>query len=198
MLRSLISVDRMIGALMRQLRSEHELNNTLVVFASDNGFMWGEHGDFGKSDPYLPSVQVPLFLRWPGHVPAGEVDRRLVALLDIAPTVLDAAGVEPTHPMDGEDLLDPTANRKELLLEFWIFPGHPTPSWTGIVTKRYEYVEYTDENGRLTFREYYDLVHDPYQLTNLLAGTPPPTMDVNALSAELARLRTCVGLSCPT
>ncbi len=196
-LRSLISVDRMVGAIMRQLTAQDELANTLAIFASDNGYFWGEHGAFGKSDPYLPAVQVPLFLRWPGHVAAGGVDRRIVALLDIAPTVLDATGLRATHPMDGIDLLDPTANRTQLLLEFWRYLDYPTPSWTAIVTKRFEYAEYTDASGSITFREYYDLVRDPYELTNLLAAGAPNPPDVEALSVELTRFRTCVGQTCP-
>ena len=198
MLRSLLSVNRLVSSVMGRLKAQGELDNTIAFFASDNGYMWGEHGVFGKSAPYLPSNQVPLFMRWPGHVAAGAIDTRIVALLDIAPTVLDAARLPRPHPMDGIDLLDANLTRRDLLLEFWKYGHFRTPSWTAILTKRYEYIEYTDEQGNVTFREYYDIAKDPYQLDNLLGDhVTSNDPDVAALSAKLAKLQTCAGASCP-
>jgi arylsulfatase A-like enzyme len=198
MLRSLMSVNTLVSSVMNQLKAKGEFDNTLAFFASDNGYLWGEHGLFGKASPYLPSVNVPLFMEWPGHVKAGAVDGRLVALLDVAPTVFAAVGLTPPHPMDGIDLLHRDQARTEILLEFWSYGGSSPPNWSAVLTKSYEYIEYTDASGKVIFSEYYDLVADPYQLNNLLAGTASSNRpDVTALSAELARLRTCVGATCP-
>ena len=140
-------------------------------------------------------MKVPLLIRWPGHFGAGATDDRLVALLDLAPTIFHATRLAPTHPLDGVDLLNPSADRKELLLEYNRLPVGGWPSWNALVSTSFEYVEYGANGGN--FREYYDLTKDPYQLVNLLHagnGTKPSTV---ALSARLHAYMTCVGASCP-
>jgi len=196
-LRTLLSVDDMVGQVMARLAELGE-QDTLVVFLSDNGFMWADHGLMGKQAPYLPSVRVPFAARWPGHIPAGALDRRIVANVDVAPTVLAAAGVEPTNPMDGRSFLS-GPGRQRLLLEFWSRPGGAVPTWASILTTEEQYVEYYRLNGRtVTFREYYDLIADPYQLKNVLGdGTPQNDPDVSALAAQLRAARTCAGSRCP-
>jgi arylsulfatase A-like enzyme len=195
MLRSLMSVDQMVNELMLKLQAMGELNNTLVIFASDNGYQWGEHGILGKCDPYLESVKVPLIIRWPGHFKAGAIDNRLVALLDIAPTIFHATGLAPTHPLDGIDLLDPHANRKELLLEYNRLPVGGWPSWDALVSTTFEYVEYGANGGN--FREYYNLRRDPYQLVNLLHDGNRPKPSTAAMSQRLKGYETCAGATCP-
>jgi arylsulfatase A-like enzyme len=103
-LRLLMSVDDLVARIARALRRTGEMRDTLVIFLSDNGYLWGEHGIHAKGYPYTPDVQVPLFIRWPNHVSRGSTDRRLTAMVDIAPTILDAAGIEqdPDLPMDGD------------------------------------------------------------------------------------------------
>jgi arylsulfatase A-like enzyme len=197
-LRALVAVDDQIDRLMVRLEGLGELENTIAVFISDNGFQWGEHALFGKSLPYLESVRIPLYLRWPGHITPGAVDDRLVAGIDLAPTLLAAAGLEPQGEPDGFDLLDPGASRPRLLLEFRRLPGDPVPTWSAFVTRSFEYVEYVDDTGRVSFREYYRLRTDPEQLVNAfrdarLSNDP----DVASLSATLERLRGCAGPTCP-
>jgi arylsulfatase A-like enzyme len=196
-LRSLVAVDDQIDRLMVRLEGLGELENTIAVFISDNGFQWGEHALFGKSLPYLESVRIPLYLRWPGHITPGAVDDRLVAGIDLAPTLLAAAGLEPQGQPDGFDLLDPGASRPRLLLEFKRLPNDPVPTWSGFVTRSFEYVEYTDDTGRVSFREYYRLRTDPEQLVNAFRDARPGNdPDVAALSATLGRLRGCAGPTC--
>ncbi len=196
MIRSLRPVDDLVQALMARLRALSELDDTLVVFASDNGYLWGEHGAFDKSAPYLPSVKVPLILRWPGHVAEGVTDNRLAGLLDLAPTIYDATGVEPTHRLDGIDLLHPDARRSLLLLEYWRTPGSSVPSWEALVTRGWEFVRYGPDGGR--FQEYYDLRRDPQQLVNLLHdGTSRNDADVTRLEALLDQFAKCAGMTCP-
>ena len=89
-LRTLMSVDDMVGTVMDEVDRLGE-SNTLAVYMSDNGLLWGEHhiGD-SKRFPYTASVGVPMLLRWPGHIDGGSADARLAANIDLAPTIQDA------------------------------------------------------------------------------------------------------------
>jgi arylsulfatase A-like enzyme len=198
--RTLMSVDDMVGKVFHTLRDLNELKNTLVIFISDNGLMWGEHGLKHKGLPYDQAIGVPMIVRWPGHFAADAVDRRLVANIDIAPTVLQAVGLssDPAYPIDGRSLLDRTSHRARVLTEY--FPGlddfGPVPrDWASIRTKTYKYTEYyLDDGVTLTYREYYDLRKDPWELHNLLGdGKTSNDPDVAALHLQLAQDRACVG-----
>src|SRR5918996_1613185 len=126
--------------------------------------------------------------------------RRLAATIDVAPTVLQAAGItpDPEYPLDGRSLLQPST-RERLLLE--LTGGNnqiDAPTWSSTLTPSYQYIEYYDDvSGEVTFREYYDLVNDPYQLENLLADPDPandPPIDEQAnLRLRLSRDRACQG-----
>ena len=195
--RALRSVDDMVGRVMHWLFDHHEARNTLVIYIGDNGVLWGEHGLGHKGYPYLPDLRVPLLMRWPGHVAAGSVDERLAANIDLAPTILDATGVSQHHPIDGRSLLQ-SWTRSVFLAESWHDPNpsFPAPTWGSLVTRRYQYVEY-DRNGALIYREYYNLVRDPWELTNLFAdGIKGDEPNVKLLHARLEALRHCIGIAC--
>jgi arylsulfatase A-like enzyme len=171
---------------------------------SDNGYEWGEHrlADI-KFVPYSESVRVPFFARWPGHLAAGTTDNRLVANIDIKPTVLAAAGIaaDPAYPMDGRSLLS-AGGRSRLLTEYFYdeFNSSDIQSWAATRTRTYQYVENYNQpelNGG-TFREYYDLVNDPWMLTNLYRdGNPSNDPPIGPLSSTLAADRQCSGVNCP-
>jgi arylsulfatase A-like enzyme len=198
-LRMLMSMDDMVGRVFRSLRRLGEARRTLAIFVSDNGYLWTEH-HFGydpyggaKRVPYTPSIQVPFFLRWPGHVAPGSRDGRITGTVDIAPTVLAAARVAPDPampPLDGHSLFS-GERRTHIVLEHWR-SGGMVPAWASIRTRTYQYVEYY-EGGETSFREYYDLVHDPWQLRNLLHDGNPAGPDVASLSQQLQLDRRCVG-----
>lgn len=203
-LRSLMSVDDMVGGLMDELAALGERGRTLAIYVSDNGFLLGTHGIIqGKRLPYLPAIHVPLLARWPGHLPEGATDDRLVANVDIAATVLDAAGVLPAVAsfLDGRSLLS-RWSRRRLLLEYWQTDGIAIPGWAAFLTPTYHYIESHGPDGRtVTFREYYDLVRDPGELRNVLAdpdpGNDPAPARLARLSAGLAAARTCRGPAGP-
>lgn len=113
--------------------------------------------------PYRPAHEVPFYLSWPaGGLGAGTTDSRITANIDIAPTVLDAAGITPTHSVDGRSLLS-SFSRDHLLVEWWqqgATAGGP-PTWASYVGQDKQYTEY------------YDLAGDPYQLTNKLYQATP-------------------------
>jgi arylsulfatase A-like enzyme len=192
-LRMLMSVDDMVGRVLRTLRTLGETGRTLAIFTSDNGYLWNEHSLGGdKRVPYTPSIQIPFFLRWAGHVAAGRQARRITGTVDIAPTVLDAAGIEPDPtkpPLDGHSLLS-SERRTRIVLEFW--RHHWVPTWASVRTRRYQYVEYYRDGERF-FREYYNLARDPWQLRNLLHDGTPGGPYVSALAAQLRRDRHCSG-----
>ncbi len=195
--RTLMSVDDLVDDLFRTLRDAGELDNTLAFFVSDNGLMWGEHGLFGKVVPYRQSISVPMLMRWPGSVEAGRVDRRLVANIDIAPTIVDAVGL-PLRPqgMDGRSLLEPEG-RSRILLEAWSGPA--IKRWASLRTPRYTYTEYYPVNGQgVVFREYYTAA-DRWELTNLFAdGKPANDPGRKILHRHLSDARRCAGTEGPS
>ena len=202
-LRSLMSVDDLVERVFATLEKLDDKENTLAFFMSDNGFLWGEHGLYAqgsqKRSPYKPSVKLPLFMRWPGRVEAGAARNRLAANIDVAPTILGAAGLDPdrSYPMDGIPL-DADRPRRRLLLEHYVDPGR-IPEWAATYTHEYEYVEYYGDDGSTpTFREYYDLESDPWQLDNLLFDRDPANdPDIARIAEQLDADRRCVGAACP-
>jgi arylsulfatase A-like enzyme len=199
-LRTLLSVDDMVARVTRALRALGETRQTLAFFMSDNGYLLGEHGLFGKRLPYEPSVRIPLLMRWPGRVPARAVDKRLVANIDVAPTVLEAATIEPDAalPLDGVSLLQ-NSTREGLLLEQIEERRRSLPGWAAFRTPSKIYVEYYGpDQESVIFREYYDLSEDPSQLRNTLADDDPGNdAGVGALQTRLRAVRDCAGAGCP-
>ncbi|MFD4508812.1 sulfatase [Streptomyces sp. NPDC058457] len=183
-LRTLLSVDDAMRDFQDKLRALGQLENTLVLYTSDHGLCWADHGWLRKSVPYRPSLEVPFWLSWPAHgLGKGTVDDRLTGHVDIAPTFLDAAGITPDTPHDGHSLLD-TRNDRDLLLAEWWWnrqDQEPIHTWATHVGRSTQYTEYyrtrldgqgrpTQGDGAVLFREFYDLAADPYQLANRLHG----------------------------
>jgi arylsulfatase A-like enzyme len=201
-LRTLLTADDMIGRLLRILEENGEAENTLVFFLSDNGYFWGEHGLDDKRLPYLPSVRIPLIVRWPGVFGRGATDDRMVATIDVAPTVLSAANIVPDKTIDGRSLAAPW-DRQRLLLEYERDnpPFEGVPDWAALLTRDHQYVEYYSNAGGPIFKEYYDLSADAWQLTNLLGDddtyNDPPEAVIRALREQLRDDRNCAGTTCP-
>jgi arylsulfatase A-like enzyme len=193
--RTLLSVDDMITSIRSDLAALDEQSNTLAFFLSDNGYMLGEHDMGGKQKPYLQSIQVPLYMSWPGHVAGGTTDTRPAMQLDIAATIYEALGV--SAETDGQSLLGQDIGSRALS-ENWPLKNEPQYSYASTTTAAYQYTEWYDSRGVIAFREYYDLSTDPWELNNVLTdGSPANDPDVAALSAQLAADRTCKGASCP-
>jgi arylsulfatase A-like enzyme len=198
--RMLMSVDDMAQRILTTLGELREYKDTLVFFISDNGYAWGEHGLTGKFIPYTEATHVPLLIRWPNHIEPGSNDNRLVANIDIAPTILQAAGVVPDGAaIDGKSLLDDTWTRTRLLLEGWKHSYADSPDWASTLTGSTQYTEYYSDNGGIASQEYYDLAQDRYQLRNLLGDdnslNDPPAVPV--MSLQLEQDRQCSGANCP-
>jgi arylsulfatase A-like enzyme len=193
MQRSLLSVDDMIDKIMKWLESHGDADNTIIFYTSDNGFMFGEHGLSGKRHPYDASVRVPLLMRWKaGGVPAGATDERIAANVDIAPTIFDAANIDPGSSVDGRSLLG-DFERDEMLIEF-NDPKSSTPPYAMLWHPRWSFIRYP-ESGDL---EYYGR-NDPHQRDNLygdgLEGNDPANERV--LIRRLLGYEACGGTNCP-
>ena len=200
--RNLLSLDREIAEFIEYLEASGELDNTLIIFTSDNGYILGEHQTQGKFTPYRDSVQVPLVISWPGQVAEGVVSGAFVSHVDIAPTILDAAGIDTsTITFDGRNLFD--ESRDTFFMEYFLDPeanGGRIGDWASLRTETYQYTEWyaNDGSGVVTFREYYDMTNDPFQLENLYEnGDPADDPDFTNLSAQLLSARVCVGDDCP-
>jgi N-acetylglucosamine-6-sulfatase len=200
---SLRAVDDHVKQLIATLKATHQLENTLIVFVSDNGWLQGEHRITGdKFLPYEESVRIPLIVRGPG-VPAGKTVKGQVANIDFAPTLVDAANAKAGRTMDGVSLLPTIRNphkRPKRTFEIEalerLFEGDiPVNAWDrpykGVRTDRYTYVVYT-ETGE---KELYDRRKDPHQLTNI-AGDPAYAKIQAKLATQLAKLDRCKGRSC--
>lgn len=183
--RSLLSVDRMVGQLIDALRDAGELQDTIIIFTSDNGFLYGEHRLLGKIWPYEESIRVPMIVRVP-WIDRPVVRDEMVLNIDIAATVAELAGVDPGLAQDGRSLLpllksrDPKW-RDAFLVEYLDDPREEvaTPRFVALRTTNHMYIEY--DNGDI---ELYDLAADPYQLDNL-AGDPAVAELQAALAARL-------------
>jgi N-acetylglucosamine-6-sulfatase len=158
----LLAVDEAVAGVLGSLRRSGRLDNTLVVYMSDNGLLIGDHHTIGKDMPYRFATDVPLLLRWDGHVVPGAVDRRLVSTVDVTETILRAAGA--TMPTSGVDLMSPPA-RDHVVLEGR--PWHrldgsvPHPGFCGVRTERWLFVRWGDG-----FEELYDHEFDRSETLN--------------------------------
>jgi N-acetylglucosamine-6-sulfatase len=194
-LESLQSVDRGVAEIVDTVEAAGELDNTVFVFSSDNGYIIGQHRVLqGKVLPYEPSIRVPLMIRGPGF-PAGATRPQLTAAIDLAPTFVALAGATPKRTMDGLSLLpiaaSPSASAgRDIVLEAGPKTVDGPMTFTGLRTGRYKYVEYATGE-----RELYDLQTDPYELDNL-AGDPSVAGVEHTLAQELAEVRNCSGPAC--
>ena len=183
MVESLQAVDRAVASIVGALQQSGRWSSTLFIFTSDNGLAWGEHRLLDtKPCLYEECARVPLWVRAPGI--AARRDSTLVGLIDLGPTIAEWAGVAPATPVNGLSLvpllrLPGLPLRSELLLEVPLTEGRPF----GVRTARHVYVEYASGE-----RELYDLVTDPFQLTNIV-NVPANAALVAQLSAKLAALK---------
>ncbi len=187
---TLLAVDEGLARIMDLLERRGEFDDTLIVYMGDNGFMFGEHGLIDKRAAYEDSMRVPMLMRCPSLFPAGARIEPVVANIDIAPTMLAAAGLEAPAGMAGANML-PLARggsmpwRKELLYEYYWERNFPqTPTVHALREDRYKYMHF---HGIWDLDELYDLAADPHENDNLLAR--PGHEDLAArMSAKLFRL----------
>ena len=171
---TLSAVDDGIGRLVEMLKLRGQLDNTVIVFYSDNGFLFGDHGLIDKRNAYEPSVRVPMVVHAPDLLPGGRVLNSRVRSLDLAPTFLDFANVTPPAHMEGRSLAplltDQVAESawpgEDFVYEYyweWTFPQ--TPTTFAITRDEIKYIQY---HGLWDLEELYDLRVDPLERVNLI------------------------------
>lgn len=191
-LRTLAAVDEGVGALVRALGRRGQLDNTVFVFTSDNGYLLGEHGQFdNKRFAYEESIRVPFIVRYPRLVRRGTKVEALALNVDVAPTLLELAGAEPLENVHGRSLVpllrgEPAVWRESFLAEYFLEKVAPrAPAWQAVRTTRWKYIRYTELEG---MDELYDLASDPHEMRNLI-DDPAAQTALGALKAELERLK---------
>ncbi len=188
---TLTAVDENVGRVLKLLDEKKLVDNTAVFYTSDNGFFQGEWRAFDKRFMHEPSIRVPLLVRYPRAVKGGSSNDKMVLNLDIAPTVLDLAGVPASKAMQGRSMAplmkgEPVEWRKDWLYTYFEFPGpHSVRENRGIRTERYKYIHYYKEPQEY---ELYDLEKDPGELNNLY-GKPEYEDLVKKLRVRMDELR---------
>ena len=162
-LRTLLAIDRGLGAIIDVVEARGEMEETVFVVVSDNGYMWGEHGVWEKNKAYEESIRVPLLVVVPG-VEARSDEHLVYAVLDLPATLQELAGI--SAPSDGTSLLpllrDPsTAWRNELFFEKFAAAPARDAIWAGVRRDNWKYIEYVNGEAEL-----YDLAADPFELEN--------------------------------
>ncbi|MBS43507.1 MAG: hypothetical protein CMH83_10180 [Nocardioides sp.] len=195
-IRALQAVDEGVARIVRVLRATGELDDTVILFTSDNGYLVGEHGYAGKVLAYRESLEVPLLVRGPG-VPAGETRDDTVTTVDLAPTIVGLAGASAGRQMDGRDLMpllrEGTPERADTVLVQGgpqAVEKNPRPwLYRGVRTSRYTYARW---GGGRPFHELYDRRRDPDETQNL-AGLPAYAPVVRELERRADVLLDCTG-----
>jgi len=199
-MRCLVAIDESVGRVTAQLEAKGLLNDTLIVYMGDNGYMWGEHGMVDKRTMHEPSMRVPMVAHCPSLIPKGVKPAEMVLNLDITPTFLDVAGVRDVPKMHGRSFLPVVTGRaanwrKDFVYEYEWERDYPyTPTITGIRTERYSLMQTV---GVWDIDELYDIQKDPEQKNNLLSplrfgymrGRPIENIKDPALKATVAGLQ---------
>jgi len=177
----LSAVDRGLGEILGALEDQGQLDNTVVIVTSDQGFFYGEFGLAQERRlAYEPTIRIPLLVRYPPLISGGQELSTMAANVDVAPTVLDLAGLTPPDDMDGVSIKSVFGGRdfqprSSFLIEYYtdeVFERIQDMGYRAIRTDRYKYIRYTDLEG---MDELYDLVADPYELRNIYDETDPET-----------------------
>lgn len=168
---TLYGVDESVGEVLKYLTEQNLLESTLVVYMGDNGFSFGEQGLIDKRTAYETSMRVPMLAYAPGLIKPGTTVKEVVANIDIAPTLLEVAGLKAPSYMDGKSFLPLLKGgevewRKNLLYEYYWERNFPqTPTMHALRGDRYKYIHY---NGIWDTDELYDLQEDPLETKNLI------------------------------
>jgi len=197
---SLLAVDENLGRVLQFLEDGDQLKSTVVIYMGDNGFQFGEHGLIDKRTAYDASIRVPLLVMCPGRFRPGTKVHQMVANIDIAPTILELAGVEPPDHFDGKSFLPLLKGqqapwRDELLYEYYWERNYPqTPTTHAILAGDYKFIRY---HGIWDLDELYDMRSDPDETRNLINSPAHKGLAKSLRERLFGLLRETNGLSLP-
>ena len=175
--RSLMAIEDGVGEILKSLRETGQLDNTVIVFASDNGYFYGEHGlSVERRLAYEESIRMPLLVRYPKATRSGTARNELVLNIDLAPTLMELAGVTAPNTMQGRSLVPLLEGKRPVwrdsfLIEYYsdrVFPRVLQMGYKAVRNGRWKYIHYLELEG---MDELYDLKTDPYELKNLIDET---------------------------
>src|SRR6266446_1273575 len=188
-LRMLASVEDGVADIFKTLESQKQLDNTLIIFTSDEGYFYGEHGlSVERRLAYEESARIPLLMRFPKLIKPGISIGQLALNLDIAPTLLEIGGGRIPKGLQGRSLVpllkgEKVSWRNAFLIEYFsdkVFPRVLQMGYQAVRTDRWKYIHYVDIKG---MDELYDLPADPYEMNNVIAD-PKAKRDLLQLQAE--------------
>ena len=190
--RCIADVDEGVGRIFEALERTKQLDNTVLIFTSDNGYLMGEHGLFdNKRWAYEPSIRVPFVARYPKRIKPGTSIDAMVVNVDVAPTLLELAGAKPYVRMHGRSFVPLLGGdqkvpwRTSFLAEYFTEKVGPrVQDWQAVRTGRWKYIHYPALQG---MDELYDLVDDPNEWKNRIAD-PEARTTLDDLRGELKRL----------
>lgn len=170
----LMAIDDGLGEMLETLEKNGKLDNTIVVFTSDHGYWYGEHGlSEERRLAYEEAIRIPMLIRYPQTIKPGTKADQMVLSIDLAPTLLELAGVTPDDSLQGMSLAPIMNNtvtewRDAYLIEYYsdtVFERIFKMGYKAVRTERYKYIHYLDLEG---MDELYDLQQDPYELKNII------------------------------
>ncbi len=171
----MLGVDESVGRIVDTLKELDQLDDTVILYFSDNGYLMGEHGLIDKRVMHEESIRVPCFVHWPAAIQTPRVLNHFVLNIDIGPTLLDIAGITAPESMHGRSFLplikgESIPWREAFVYEYFVDPNAvQTPTIFGLRTQRYSYMTY---HGVWDRYELYDMIEDPDQRENLLGEVP--------------------------
>ncbi|HUF30289.1 MAG TPA: sulfatase/phosphatase domain-containing protein, partial [Gemmatimonadaceae bacterium] len=160
--------------------------NTIVIYSSDNGFFLGEYGLYDKRLMYDPSIRVPMLVRWPGKIAPGTVNASMTLNVDVAPSILEMAGVPVPSSMQGRSFVTQAESRDAFYYEFHEYPDydHCARKHRGIRTTRWKLIEYWEKPVEY---ELYDMQADPDETRNLAKSRPQVVRELRERMEALRR-----------
>jgi N-acetylglucosamine-6-sulfatase len=191
--RTLMAIEDGVGQIFAALKETGQLDNTVIVFTSDNGYFYGEHGlSVERRLAYEESIRLPLLVRYPGLIKANTILNECVLNIDIAPTLLTMAGVPVPDAMQGDSLVPLLGGKKNewrrsFLIEYYsdrVFPRIFKMGYQAVRNERWKYIHYLELDG---VDELYDLKADPYEMKNVISQ-PHTEQTLKAMRKELEQL----------
>ncbi len=189
----LLGVDDSLGRIVAALARKGILDDTIVVFTSDHGYFYGEHGlNEERRLAYEETIRIPLIVRYPRLAAAGSTPAEMALSIDLAPTLLEVAGVAPPAGIQGRSLVPLLTRtvkdwRSAFLIEYFsdtVFPRIRNMGYSAVRTSRHKYIQYRELKG---MDELYDLEADPHELSNVIAK-PEAGETLKQMQAELQRV----------